>query len=299
MTTQPPPDTPGYWQLRSSRLALARTPVLMGIVNVTPDSFSDGGEFLDTRRAVQHALDLVDAGAEILDIGGESTRPHATPVSQGEELRRVVPVVREICRQTDVPVSIDTSKASVAQAALDHGAQIINDVTGLTGDPEMLPLAVRTSSAVCVMHMRGSPATMQDGPTYDDVVEEIRGYLIGRRDALQQAGIERPRICLDPGIGFGKTHEHNLQLLANCGRFTDLGCPLLVGHSRKGFIAHVLKNSTGKEPQADQVPGTIGVALALAVQGVDILRVHDVAAVRQALRLFAAAGGLESRPPLT
>ena len=294
MTTEPHATAPRYWQLRGMRLVLTRVPLLMGVVNVTPDSFSDGGEFLDTERAVQRALELIDAGADLLDIGGESTRPYARPVAAQEEMQRVVPVVREVCRQTDVPVSIDTSKAVVAQAALDQGAQIINDVTGLEGDPEMLPLAVRSSAAVCAMHMRGSPATMQDRPTYRDVVEEIRDYLVGRRDALLQAGVEPQRICLDPGIGFGKTHEDNLQLLSHCGRFVDLGSPLLIGHSRKGFIAHVLEDKL-----TDRTAGTIGTALALALQRVHILRVHDVGPVRQALQLFVAAGALGSRPPLT
>ena len=287
MVTPSHANAPVSWQLRSLRLSFSHIPQLMGIVNVTPDSFSDGGRFLDPQRAVQHALELVDAGADLLDIGGESTRPYASPVDAEEELRRVVPVVREVCRQSPVPVSVDTTKAVVAQEALDQGAQIINDVTGLESDPDMLPLAVRSGAAVCAMHMQGTPLTMQDNPVYHDVVAEIRHYLIGRRDRLLQAGVEPSRICLDPGIGFGKTHQQNLQLLQNCHRFGDLGCPILVGHSRKGFIAHVLEDK-----QIDRTPGTIGVALALAAQGVQLLRVHDIGPVRQALRLFAAAGGL-------
>jgi dihydropteroate synthase len=258
----------------------------MGIVNVTPDSFSDGGEYFDPGLAVARTLQLVADGADLLDIGGESTRPYATPVTTEEEMRRVLPVVREVCRQTQVPVSIDTSKAVVAQAALDAGAEIINDVTGLEGDPAMLSLALRSQAAVCVMHMQGTPETMQDQPHYDDVVAEIHQYLARRRDALLQRGLDPRRICLDPGIGFGKTHQHNLELLRCCERFLDLGCPLLFGHSRKGFIAHVLDDK-----RADRTPGTIGVALALASRGVHILRVHDVRPVRQAWRLFVAAGG--------
>jgi len=287
MVTPSPASTAVSWQLRSQQLSFSHIPQLMGIVNVTPDSFSDGGNFLDPQQAVRHALELVDAGADLLDIGGESTRPYASPVDADEELRRVVPVVRDVCRQTRTPVSIDTTKAVVAQAALDQGAQIVNDVSGLESDPDMLPLAVRSGAAVCAMHMQGTPLTMQDNPVYGDVVAEIRHYLISRRDRLLQAGVEPSRICLDPGIGFGKTHQQNLQLLQNCHRFGDLGCPLLVGHSRKGFIAHVLADK-----QVDRMPGTIGVALALAAQGVQLIRVHDVGPVRQALQLFAAAGGL-------
>jgi dihydropteroate synthase len=261
----------------------------MGILNVTPDSFSDGNRFFSPELAVEQALALVEAGADILDVGGESTRPYANPVNAGEELRRVAPVLEAIAEQTRVPISVDTSKAEVARAALEIGAEIINDVTGLEGDPEMLPLAVRSRAAVCAMHMQGTPATMQVRPVYADVVEEIAEYLRQRRDALVEAGLEPSRICLDPGIGFGKTHQHNLELLRHCGRFLQLGCPLLVGHSRKGFIAHVLGDKT-----ADRTWGTVGVALALAQRGVHVLRVHDVGPVRQALELFRAAGGLET-----
>ncbi len=267
-------------------VVFAQTPLLMGIVNVTPDSFSDGGQFLPAQQAIEHALRLVEQGADILDIGGESTRPYAETVSEDEELRRVVPVVREVCRRTTVPVSIDTSKAVVARAAIDCGAQIVNDVTGMEGDKAMLTLAADSRVGVCVMHMQGTPATMQNDPTYGDVISEIREYLRLRRDAVYRAGVAPERICLDPGIGFGKSHRHNLTLLSHCDRFLDLGCPVLVGHSRKGFIAHVLGDK-----EADRLPGTIGTALSLARQGVHILRVHDVGPVRQALQLFAASGG--------
>lgn len=268
-------------------MPLESGPLVMGVVNVTPDSFSDGGRYFDPQLAVRHALALVEQGADLLDIGGESTRPYANPVGPREELRRVVPVVEELCRRTRVPVSIDTSKAEVARAALDCGAEIINDVTGLEGDAEMVPLARSAGAAVCVMHMRGTPATMQDDPVYEDVVEEVARYLGQRRDRLIAAGIDPARICLDPGIGFGKTHRHNLDLLLHCSRLTALGCPVLVGPSRKGFIGHVLG-----DPRGDRLAGTIGVALALAAQGVQIVRVHDVLAVKQAVRLFRAAGGL-------
>ncbi len=264
----------------------------MGIVNVTPDSFSDGGQFLDTDRAIEHALQLVRDGADLLDIGGESTRPYSTPVSVDEELRRVLPVVTQVCRRAAVPVSIDTSKSAVARACLDAGAEIINDVTGLTGDPRMIDVARSTGAGVCVMHMQGTPLTMQDNPAYDDVVTEIRDYLRSRAEALTVAGIERQRLCLDPGIGFGKTHQHNLTLMANCWRFHELGCPLLVGHSRKGFIAKLL----GDNKDADRTAGTIGAACSLAHQGIQIIRVHDVRAVREAIHLFEATGGIDGEP---
>jgi dihydropteroate synthase len=278
------------WRLRTRTLRFGRLPLLMGIVNVTPDSFSDGGKFDDPARAVEQAMKLAAEGADILDIGGESTRPYSTPVTAEDELRRVLPVITAIVRQCNVPVSIDTSKASVAQAALDAGAEIINDVTGLEGDPGMMPLAMRSHAGICAMHMRGTPQTMQNDPRYDDVVNEIAAYLAARRDALFSAGVLPENVCLDPGIGFGKTHQHSLTLLANCHRFHTLGCPLLVGHSRKGFIGKVIGDK-----EADRTAGTIGVSVALARQGVQVLRVHDVAPVRQALQLFDASGGLDGR----
>ena len=285
---QTPERPAARWQLVTRSLDFAHGPCVMGIVNVTPDSFSDGGNFIATGAAVEHALKLVDEGAGILDIGGESTRPGALPVESEEELRRVVPVIEEVCRHTTAPISIDTSKAAVAAAALAAGAEIINDVTGLAGDARMLAVAASARAGVCAMHMRGTPQTMQQNPTYSDVVAEIYDYLGARREVLRQAGIESSRICLDPGIGFGKTHQHNLDLLACCHRFHALGCPLLVGPSRKGFIAKVIADKA-----ADRQPGTIGVALSLAQQGVQVLRVHDVRAVHQALLLFQATGGLE------
>ncbi|MCG8451015.1 MAG: dihydropteroate synthase [Pirellulales bacterium] len=262
----------------------------MGIVNVTPDSFSDGGKYLCAEKAVEHALQLVGDGADILDIGGESTRPYAEAVAKQEELERVLPVVESLAGQTDVPISIDTSKAAVAKAALAAGAEIINDVSALQSDPAMLGLAVESQAGVCAMHMQGTPQTMQDDPRYQDVVEEIAAYLRQRRDALQDAGIAPERICLDPGIGFGKTHQHNLTLMAHCGRFHELGCPLLVGHSRKGFLAKLLGDS-----EADRTAATVGGALALAAQGVQIVRVHDVRPVCEALLAFEGCGGIDGR----
>lgn len=285
------PTRATVWKLKTRELAFGPLPAVMGIVNVTPDSFSDGGRYFDHGRAVAHALQLVADGAELLDVGGESTRPYSTPVDADEELRRVIPVVQAICEQVDVPVSIDTSKARVADEALAAGAEIINDITGLTGDADMLALAARSGAGVCAMHMQGTPQTMQDAPSYVDVVSDIGHWLAARRDMLLAGGIDRERICLDPGIGFGKTHQHNLTLLAHCDRYHDLGCPVLVGHSRKAFIGKVLANK-----EADRTAGTVGVSLSLARQGVQVLRVHDVGPVRQALLLYWATGGIDGRP---
>ena len=282
------PQPTRHWQLRSTRLTFGRLPKIMGIVNVTPDSFSDGGQFEDPERAVEHGLQLVDEGADMLDIGGESTRPYSEPVPVEIELERVAPVVERLAAQTSVPISIDTSKADVARQALELGAEVINDVTGLESEPEMVAVARKYEAGVCAMHMRGRPPTMQDDPTYENVVNEIHEYLQWRRDALVQNGIAIERICLDPGIGFGKTHEHNLTLLSDCGQFHDLECPILIGHSRKGLIGKLLGDK-----EADRTFGSIGVALAVARQGVQILRVHDVLATRQALKLFAASGGVD------
>jgi dihydropteroate synthase len=271
-------------------LDFPRRPLVMGIVNVTPDSFSDGGRFLDESAAVERALKLATDGADILDIGGESTRPYSEPVSAEDELRRVLPVVEQLTRHTRVPISIDTSKSLVARAAIDAGAEIINDVTGLEGDAGMMAVARDLSAGVCAMHMQGTPQTMQDNPTYTDVVSDVREYLRGRRDALIAAGIPKERICLDPGIGFGKTHEHNIELMLRCRAFHELGCPLLVGHSRKGFLGKLIGDR-----EADRTHATVGAALSLATQGVQIVRVHDVRPVREALAAFEATGGLQSR----
>ncbi|NQU25120.1 MAG: dihydropteroate synthase [Candidatus Nealsonbacteria bacterium] len=271
------------WKLRCRTLDVVEIPLLMGIVNVTPDSFSDGGQFFDPADAVEQGLRLADQGADLLDIGGESTRPGAKPVDADEELRRVIPVVAALCEQTSLPISIDTSKAAVAREALAAGAEAINDVTALTGDAEMLRLAAEAGCGVCAMHARGTPRTMQQAPVYSDVVEEVAAYLADRRDALLAVGIDRQRIALDLGIGFGKTLEHNLALLSHAARFHALGCLVLIGHSRKRFIGELLG-----DPAADRTAGTVGVAISLAQQGVQVLRVHDVGAVRQALVLHRA-----------
>ena len=284
---------PTHWQLRTTRLALPggdgaiRRPLVMGIVNVTPDSFSDGGRHAGVEAAVAHGLSLVAEGADILDVGGESTRPYSVSVPADEELRRVGEVVRQLAARAGVPISIDTSKATVAARAVELGAEIINDVTGLEGDPDMIRVAVESRAGICAMHMQGTPQTMQVDPRYDDVVGDIRRYLEQRRDALLAAGIPLDRICLDPGIGFGKTHAHNLELMARAGEFLDLGAPILVGHSRKGFIGKSLEQVLGRPATLEERDGgTAGSSCGLAAAGIQIVRVHAVGLVRSALELY-------------
>lgn len=262
----------------------------MGIVNVTPDSISDGGKFEEHQQAIAHGLQLVEHGADILDVGGESTRPNADEVSEAEELRRVVKVVQGLREQTDVPISIDTSKAKVAEEAMAAGAQIINDVTGLEGDERMINVAISTNAGICAMHMRGTPKTMLNERhlQYDDLVTDIGNYLKSRVQVLVDAGVDRERICLDPGIGFAKTSQQSLNLLAAVGDYHRLGAPLLVGHSKKGFLAKVIG-----DPLADRTAATNGVTMSLAAQGVQVIRLHDVLSAKHALLSFAAAGGID------
>lgn len=285
----PIPNRAAAWQLRTRRIEFGPLPVLMGIVNVTPDSFSDGGQFRDAGAAVSQAERLVADGADLIDVGGESTRPYSQPVPLQQELDRVLPVIERLYCRIAVPISIDTSKAAVARAAIELGAEIINDVTGLEGDPDMLTVARTSKAGICAMHMQGNPQNMQDQPAYDDVAREVGEYLARRRDALMAERIDRDRICLDPGIGFGKTHEHNLRLMRQCGQYHFLGCPLLVGHSRKGFLGKVLG-----DPAADRGHATTGAAIALARRGIQVIRLHEVRPTREALLAFAACGGLAS-----
>ena len=277
-----------HWQLRTRSLRLEKRPLLMGIVNVTPDSFSDGGSFLDPHRAVEQALALIDEGADIIDIGGESTRPYAVEVPPDEEARRVLPVLQALSRQTDVPLSIDTRKPSVAAAALDEGAEIINDVSGFRADA-MQRIAVASKAGICLMHMRGTPRTMQDEPEYGDVVSEVCSYLQRQGSRLTDAGVAPERICLDPGIGFGKRTEHNWQLLRGVKQLLALQHPLLIGHSRKGFLGKLIGDD-----QADRRYATIGVGLAMAAAGVHILRVHEVRPLREALLAFTACSPIST-----
>jgi dihydropteroate synthase len=272
------------WRLPDRVLAIGSRPLILGILNVTPDSFSDGGQWLDPDRAVAHGLEMVEQGADLLDIGGESTRPGAAPVPLEEELRRVLPVVSRLAALSKVPLSIDTSKAAVARQAMAAGASVINDVTALTGDPEMVRVAAETGAGLIVMHMQGTPQTMQIQPHYEDVVGEVRSYLEQRLADLVQRGIERERVAVDPGIGFGKNLEHNLELLARALEFQSLGRPVCLGVSRKGFINRVLGRSGWVE---HGYGGTLGVLLYAMSQGaVQIVRVHDVAATHAAVTLF-------------
>ncbi len=259
-------------------------PRIMGIVNVTPDSFSDGGCHNAPDAALKAALDMVGAGAEIIDIGGESTRPGAALVATSQEIARTAPVIAALRQAVDIRVSIDTRKAAVAEAALAAGAGLVNDVSGFTFDSDLAPLCAGSDVPVCVMHSKGDPATMQDAPHYDNVLLDVYDFLEARIAALEAAGIPRARIIADPGIGFGKTLQHNLTLLRNIALFHGLGCAILLGASRKGFIG-----SIGNAPDArTRAPGSIAVGLAALAQGVQILRVHDVAETAQAIRLWQA-----------
>jgi dihydropteroate synthase len=266
-------------------LALDR-PAIMGVVNVTPDSFSDGGDFLDHANAIAQGTALLSAGANILDVGGESTRPGADPVSPDEEIRRVIPVVRHFAN-TGAVVSIDTRHAAVMAAALEAGAAIINDVTALTGDPESLGVAVRSAAPVVLMHMKGEPRTMQQAPDYLDVSTEVYEYLAERVAVCLKAGIKLENLCVDPGIGFGKTVAHNLDILRHTALFHGLGVPVLIGLSRKGFIGALSR----KEPPKDRLAGSLAGALASLGQGAQIVRVHDVAETYQARALWLALEG--------
>jgi len=259
------------------------SPKLMGIVNVTPDSFSDGGRYLNADAAIGHGEELVRDGAEILDVGGESTRPGAVEIDRWEEQRRTEPVVAALAKTATV--SIDTSKAVVAEAAIDAGASIVNDVSALR-DPELAGLCAERGVGVVLMHMPGNPRTMQERPAYGDVVDEVKAFLSDRLEAAVAAGIEEERIWVDPGIGFGKTLEHNLELLRRLGELRGLGRPLVIGTSRKSFIGKV--DGSGVE---DRVGGSIATAVLAAVQGADVLRVHDVAETAQAMRVAGAALG--------
>ncbi len=257
-------------------------PVVMGVVNVTPDSFSDGGEWLDAGAAIAHGLELVDQGAQILDVGGESTRPGAEPVTEAEELRRVVPVLEGLAG-CGARLSIDTSKAGVASVALDAGATIVNDVTALRGDPAMAALVADRGCDVCLMHMLGEPRTMQRHPAYDDVVAEVKAFLAQRLAFALSQGIAQERVWLDPGIGFGKTIDHNLELLQRLDELVALGRPLVVGASRKTFLGTI----TGRDPQ-HRVAGTIATNVLALALGATVFRVHDVAEARDALAVAAA-----------
>jgi dihydropteroate synthase len=255
---------------------------VMGIVNVTPDSFSDGGAFLDPRAAVAHGYRLVAEGAAILDVGGESTRPGARPVDEQTELRRVVPVLEELV-QTGAQISIDTFKPAVARAALERGVTLVNDVTGLRHGPQLAQLAAEHGAQLCIMHSVGDPTTMQDDPRYDDVVGEVRAFLERQLEVAIAEGVPRERVLLDPGIGFGKRIDHNLALLQRLDEIVDIGCPVLVGTSRKGFLGAI----AGRDGQ-QRLGGTIATNVLALERGASVFRVHDVAPVADALAVAAA-----------
>lgn len=259
--------------------------LVMGVVNVTPDSFSDGGKFLVPERAVQHALELAAAGADLLDVGGESTRPGAKPVSEAEELERVLPVIEGIVAATQLPVSIDTAKAAVMRRAVAAGAAMINDVNGLRAAGAM-EAAAELAVPVCIMHMLGEPRTMQNNPRYDSVVGDVRGFLRERALACEAAGIPASRIVLDPGFGFGKTLEHNLQLLSRLDEIAALGFPVLAGMSRKSMLGAI----SGRNDPAERVAASVAAHLIAAQKGAAVVRVHDVAETVDALKVLEAVG---------
>jgi dihydropteroate synthase len=259
--------------------------LIMGVVNVTPDSFSDGGQYLDAGAAIAHGEELARDGADILDVGGESTRPGAEGVSPEVERARVEPVVAALA-EAGHTVSIDSSKASVAEAALDAGAAIVNDVTALRGDPEIGALCAERGAGLILMHMQGDPRTMQDNPTYGDVIDDVRSFLAERLEAAMAAGVEAERVWLDLGIGFGKTLDHNLELLRRLGELRKLGRPLVVGTSRKSFIGKI-----DGSPVDERIGGSLASSVLAMAEGADVLRVHDVTETAQAVRLATAVLG--------
>ncbi len=284
------------WELRGRRLDFSGRGAIMGILNITPDSFSDGGKFGDEEAALFHARRMISEGADLIDVGGESTRPGAAPVEEAEELRRTIPVVRRLRREWDGPISIDTSKAGVAEAAIEAGAEIVNDVTGLRGDPRMAGVCGAARCGVVVMHMQGEPRTMQVDPRYEDVVAEVGAFFRERLAALGGAGIECGRICFDPGIGFGKTVEHNLALLARLGELVVGGRPLLVGVSRKSFLGRIVSTGAraggrpvaGRPEQSEPHWPTVALTAWARMEGALVHRVHDVRPNREAMRMVEA-----------
>jgi dihydropteroate synthase len=274
-------------QFRGRPVLPGTGPFIFAVLNVTPDSFSDGGRYLDRAAAIEAGIRMATQGADVIDVGGESTRPGSGAVAPEDQIRRVEPVIRELARRFGAggpAISIDTQSALVAEAALAAGATVVNDISALTFDPEMGKLAARRNAGVVLMHMKGTPASMQDSPQYTDLVGEIRSYLAERIATAAAAGVAPERIIIDPGIGFGKTTDHNLTILRRAGEFRELGVPVLIGPSRKRFIAQV----TGATEMADRLPGTIAAVCACVLAGVECVRVHDVAACRRAVDLATA-----------
>jgi len=273
-------------RLRSRTLILGDRTLVMGVLNITPDSFSDGGEYLDEEAAVARALQLERDGADILDIGGESTRPGAAVIRAEEELRRILPVIKILRGKLHIPMSIDTRKADVAKAALDAGAEILNDVSGLRTDPRLAEIARRARAPLILMHMRGTPQTMQRGPFARDVIRDVKA---GLREALaraKRAGLSKTQILLDPGIGFGKRHEQNFEILAHLSEFASLGCPIVIGTSRKAFLGRALAGTDGPPaPTEERLLGTATTVTASVLGGAHIVRVHDVAEIVRVIRV--------------
>ncbi len=288
-----PYSPPAPLKARAYSLPLYSRVHLMGILNVTPDSFSDGGRFLAPDAAVAHAVAMVEAGADILDIGAESTRPGSTPVDEQEEIRRLIPVIREVCRRVTVPVSVDTTKASVAKCALEAGAAIINDVSALRNDGEMGAVVAESGAGLVLMHAQGTPQTMQQAPAYHDVVAEVRQFLAERVRTALEFHISPAQIMLDPGIGFGKNLDHNLTLLAHIPELTSLGYPLLVGVSRKAFIGQVLGR-----PIEQRMMGTAAASAMAILGGARVIRVHDVGAIRDVVTMIEAIRRMQRHPIL-
>ncbi|MFH0725980.1 MAG: dihydropteroate synthase [Pseudomonadota bacterium] len=272
-------------------LEFGEKPLIMGIVNITPDSFSDGGVFFDPEAAIAHGITLAAQGADILDIGGESTRPFAETVTVAEELRRVIPVIEALVKRVSIPISIDTTKSEVARRALEAGAAIVNDISAFRMDEKLADIVRDYGVPVIIMHMLGTPKTMQIAPAYKNLIEEIRVFLENAIKYAEKKGIGRDRIIIDPGIGFGKTPIHNLQLIKHVDKLKSIGCPILIGPSRKAFIRHLLKEPGGTDlsPDAPIVEtGTQAVIAIAALNGADILRVHNVAGTRATLKLITA-----------
>ncbi|MDQ3286308.1 MAG: dihydropteroate synthase [Actinomycetota bacterium] len=285
MTQGPPAQEPA----KVGSLYEAPDPVLLGILNVTPDSFSDGGEFFEVESAVVQAEKMLDEGAHMIDVGGESTRPGSNPVSPEEELRRVLPVVRGILEsRSETVISIDTYRASTAEAVLDAGARVVNDVTALRGDTKMASLVAERGCPVVLMHMLGDPKSMQRDPRYKHVVREVREFLVGRVEYALSAGVREENVILDPGIGFGKTLRHNLELLNNLNVFVELGFPVLVGASRKSFLRKILASGVA----GDRLFGTVATSVIAYERGATLFRVHDVRANKEALEVAAAVRGV-------
>lgn len=272
--------------VRKLHLELGRRTSIMGVLNVTPDSFSDGGLFLDPGRALEHAHRMVEEGADLIDIGGESTRPGSLPVPVGEELRRVLPVIRTLAKELSVPISVDTYKAEVAEAVLAEGADLINDIGGLELDPRMASVVARARAGLVVMHMKGTPRTMQQNPTYEDLMGEILAFLGRQVKLAEEAGIDPSAILVDPGLGFGKRPEHNLIILKRLNELRILGKPILIGPSRKAFIGHVLGLPIG-----ERLEGTLACGAVAVWNGAHVVRVHDVKPMARLVRMLDAIKG--------